>query len=95
MEARYAAELLLRQRAGEIRELRFHPKFYATVKALKGLDGGLSWEADGEYVDIETGDRIVYDIKPFGSPLGERSELLIPLFTLLLCEYAKVEIVRR
>ena len=56
-EAKVCAELKLRQRLGEIRNLTFHPKFTLTVNGSKICD----YFADAAY--FEGNSRIVIDVK--------------------------------
>lgn len=53
VEAERWAELRLRERAGEISDLEFHPRFV--------LPGGVVYEADSAYT--EDGQRVVEDVK--------------------------------
>lgn len=91
IEAAYAAELRLRQQAGEISDLTFHPRYTARVCALGGKDSTLSWTPDGRYFDIRRQVVIVYDVKPKGAPLDPIHNLKERIFRdVLSCQIAIV-----
>lgn len=92
IEAVYAAELRLRQQAGEITSVVFHPRFVARVHAIDGKDSTITWTPDGAYTDRQ-GNRVVYDVKPKGAPLDPIHKLKERIYKDILA--ATIVIVRR
>lgn len=84
-----AASLILLQRAGAIRELRFHPRVDLIVEGTKIC----AYEADACY--IENGRQIYEDTKPEGDFVDATAALKIALFDALHAKHGiKVKIVR-
>ncbi len=65
-EARRYDELMLMLRAGEIRDLKLQPQF-TLQEAYTTPDGkrvrAIRYDADFSYIDCETGERVVEDVK--------------------------------
>jgi len=71
-EQEHYVELCMRGHAGEITDLKVHPRFQL-VKAFRDVDGkkvtGIRYFADFSYVDAMTGRTIVEDVKGVQTPL--------------------------
>lgn len=79
-ELKRAAELILAQRAGQIRNLKLQPRFDLVVDGIKVT----TYIADFQYV--ENGKTIIVDVKPDGDFMDGVAKLKIALFNAL---YAK------
>lgn len=58
-ESRWARELLLLETAGDIRNLRFHPRWALEVSGVHIT----SYEADAEWDNVRSGEHVVADLK--------------------------------
>lgn len=72
VEYRRQNELALMQKAGIIRDLRFHPVYVLVPKVIDEVSGAVleraaTYEADAEYTIVETGERVVEDTKSDGT----------------------------
>ena len=68
-EARRYGELLLLGQAGKIQNLELQPQF--------GLSGVAIYRADFAYDDLETGARVVEDVKGFDTPMSKLKRKLV------------------
>lgn len=74
-EVKRYRELKLMQRAGEIRGLQVHPRFYIEINGVPvRYDTGrqMAYEADFCYYRTDTGERIIEDVK---MQSGHRTEV--------------------
>ena len=70
MEAKHLGDLIWRLRAGEIRDLVFHPRYTLAVNGVKIA----TYEADAEF--MEGGCLVTYEIKGFETPAWKLKEKL-------------------
>jgi hypothetical protein len=78
----YAGNLLIRLRAGEISELRVHPKFPIEINGVKVCDV----EMDFAYRDIAEARYHVIDVKGHDNALSKLKRKLLEAFTRITVE---------